>query len=188
MGRPNPSSTLPINPGPTATRAASRRATMRLPNSIPPVSSRGIDSTRPSRKPITWLRNVCPPEVEISQKSPIAATGPADSISRPAISTTSPTCNTGSRSSRAAREELRMPGMSFLGQTVGQPPPDLGELCFERGVQVAARRFDQYGAGFQSSVGDHCEAAAALAREGLPNTRLQLRMDANAADLLPRQF
>src|ERR1017187_5781883 len=81
-----------------------------------------------------------------------------------------------------------MPGMSSLRQAVGQPAPDLGELGFEGCVQLSARRLDQDGAALQGSVGDQWEAAAALARERLTDARLQFRMDANAADLLPRQL
>src|ERR1035441_8670587 len=77
-----------------------------------------------------------------------------------------------------------MPGMLFLRQAVGQPAPDFGELRFERCVQLSARRLDQNGAALQGSVGDQWEAAAALARQRLTDARLQLRMDANAADLL----
>src|ERR1035441_1939372 len=81
-----------------------------------------------------------------------------------------------------------MPGMLFLRQAVGQPAPDFGELGFERCVQLSARRLDQDGAALQGSVGDQRETAAALARQRLADARLQLRMEANAADLLPWQF
>src|ERR1700691_518862 len=81
-----------------------------------------------------------------------------------------------------------MLGMLLLRETVGQPAPDFAELGFERGVQLSASRLDQYGAALQGSVGDHGEASAALARERLADTRLQFRMDANAGDLLSRQF
>ena len=50
----------------------------------------GIESTRPSRKPITCVRMVRPPRVLISQKSPTAAAGPFDSTSRPTSSVTVP--------------------------------------------------------------------------------------------------
>src|ERR1039457_3686851 len=81
-----------------------------------------------------------------------------------------------------------MPGMSSLRQAVGQAATDFGELGFERSVQLSAHRLAQNGAALQGSVGDQWEAAAALARQRLTDARLQLRMEANAADLLPWQF
>ena len=90
MGLPNPSSTRPSSPGPTSTRASSLRATIRLPNSSPLVSSNGIESTWPSRNPITWARILRPSALWISQKSPTATAGPLDSTSRPVIASTVP--------------------------------------------------------------------------------------------------
>ena len=49
----------------------------RSPSCRPSISSSGIESTRPSRKPITWVRMRRPSAVWISQKSPIATRGPA---------------------------------------------------------------------------------------------------------------
>ena len=53
-------------------------------------SSSGIESTRPSRNPMTCVRIVRPWRVAISQKSPIAAAGPLDSTSSPTSSVTAP--------------------------------------------------------------------------------------------------
>ena len=68
----------------------------------PSVSSSGMDRTRPSRKPMTWVRMARPPRVRISQKSPMAAAGPRDSTIRPTSSTTSPSMRTGCRRFRRA--------------------------------------------------------------------------------------
>ena len=56
IGSPKPSSTRPSRPGPARTSAAERRATIVSPSCRPSVSSSGIESTRPSRNPITCMR------------------------------------------------------------------------------------------------------------------------------------
>ena len=90
MGLPKPSRTRPTRSGPTATCASRWRAMMRSCSWMPSISSSGMESTWPSRKPITCVRMRRPAEVDTSQKSPTATAGPREATSMPTSSTTSP--------------------------------------------------------------------------------------------------
>ncbi len=86
-GRPRPSSTRPSSASPTPTCTAVPVATTVWPGPTPAASPSGISRVRPSRKPTTSAcsggRPVRWPGRRISQRSPMPASGPLLSTTRP---------------------------------------------------------------------------------------------------------
>ncbi len=121
IGSPKPSMTRPNSPGDTGTRASWLRAATRSPNWSPSISSSGMESTRPLRKPITWARIRRPAAVSSSQKSPTATLGPCDSTSSPTSWVTLPVQRIGdTRSSSAKYGASEMD--SVKRASAGNPP------------------------------------------------------------------
>ena len=124
------------------------RASTQSPRCRPSVSSSGMERHAAVAKPDHLGADARPPAVRISQKSPTAAAGPRDSMSRPTSSRhltralkRVEALDIGEVAAKSMAVRL---GMSFATHPIRQTPLDFFKLRVDGGVELAAIGLEQY--------------------------------------------